>query len=142
MKEGDIMAKLKLNKQLIEDAVKLIEAGNYQKHVAQALGIDESTWYRWLQKGESETNENSIYREFYKSIKKAEAKAVARNVALIQRAAQEGNWQAAAWWLERKFPAEWGKRDKLDINAGESLKVEIIKVDGSLEGKEGSEDDS
>ena len=129
MKEGEIMAKLKLNKQLIEDAVKLIEAGNYQKHVAQALGVDESTWYRWLREGEQSEDENDLKYKFYQSIKKAEAKAVARNVALIQRAAQEGNWQAAAWWLERKFPAEWGKRDKLDIGADDGLRIEIVKVD-------------
>jgi len=123
------MAKLKLTEQLIEDAAKLIEAGNYQKHVAQALGVDESTWYRWLREGEQSEDENDLKYKFYQSIKKAEAKAVARNVALIQRAAQEGNWQAAAWWLERKFPSEWGKKDKLDIGADDGLRIEIVKVD-------------
>ena len=123
------MAKLKLTEQLIEDAAKLIEAGNYQKHVAQALGVDESTWYRWLREGEQSEDENDLKYKFYQSIKKAEARAIARNVALIQRAAQEGNWQAAAWWLERKFPSEWGKKDKLDIGADDGLRIEIVKVD-------------
>ena len=123
------MAKSKLTEELIKEAARLIEAGNYQKHVAQALGVDESTWYRWLREGEQSEDENDLKYKFYQSIKKAEAKAVARNVALIQRAAQEGNWQAAAWWLERKFPAEWGKRDKLDIGADDGLRIEIVKVD-------------
>lgn len=123
------MAKSKLTEELIKEAARLIEAGNYQKHVAQALGVDESTWYRWLREGEQSEDENDLKYKFYQSIKKAEAKAVARNVALIQRAAQEGNWQAAAWWLERKFPSEWGKKDKLDIGADDGLRIEIVKVD-------------
>ena len=128
------MAKLKLTEQLIEDAAKLIEAGNYQKHVAQALGVDESTWYRWLREGEQSEDENDLKYKFYQSIKKAEAKAVARNVALIQRAAQDGNWQAAAWWLERRFPEEWGKKDKLNLKTDDGIKIQIVKVDGNVKG--------
>ena len=32
---------------------------------------------------------------------------MARNVALIMKAAQGGTWQAAAWWLERRHPTDW-----------------------------------
>ena len=123
------MARSKLTEELIKEAARLIEAGNYQKHVAQALGIAEETWYRWLREGEASDNPDDLKRQFYESVKKAEANAIARNVALIQRAAQEGNWQAAAWWLERKFPSEWGKKDKLDIGADDGLRIEIVKVD-------------
>jgi len=29
----------------------------------------------------------------------------------IQKAGQEGVWQASAWFLERSFPERWAKRD-------------------------------
>jgi len=127
----------KLTEETIETAAKLIRAGNYQKVVAQYLGVDESTWYRWLQKGEKAKNKRSIYYKFYKAIKKAEAEAHARNVAVIQQAAQV-QWQAAAWWLERKYPDLWGRKDKLGIGIEdeEGLKIEIVQVRADIPPKE------
>ena len=125
--------KPKLTEKMIETAEKLIAAGNYQRHVAQYLGIDESTWYRWLQKGER-AQQNSLYGKLYKAVKKAEAEAVARNVTIIQKAAQD-TWQAAAWWLERKCPEEWGRKERVNIGSDSDMRIEIIKVDN----KEGSE---
>lgn len=127
--------KSKLTKELIKEASKMVAAGNYIKDVYPILGIDESTWYRWLKEGERA--KSGIKREFYEAIKKAEKEAIARNVALIQRAAQEGNWQAAAWWLERKYFEDWGRKDKVDLSAdkdGFKVVVEYIdkeKQDGS-----------
>ncbi len=120
--------KSKLTKELIKDAAKMVAAGNYIKDVYPILGIDESTWYRWLKEGERA--KSGIKREFYKAIKKAEKEAIARNVALIQRAAQEGNWQAAAWWLERKYFEDWGRKDKVDLSADkDGFKVIVEYVD-------------
>ena len=127
--------KSKLTKELIKEAYKLVSAGNYIKDVYPILGIDESTWYRWLNEGEKA--KSGIKREFYETIKKAEKDAIARNVALIQRAAQEGNWQAAAWWLERKYFEDWGRKERVDLAAdkdGFKVVVEYIdkeKQDGS-----------
>lgn len=122
--------KSKLTEELIETASKLISAGNYQKHVAQYLNLSEETWYRWLREGER--GKSGLKRQFYESIKKAEAEAIARNVALIQKAAQEGNWQAAAWWLERKFPEEWG-RNRLDIHTEGDTIIRIVEVGENTE---------
>jgi len=119
--------KLKLTEEFIKKAVKYLEAGNYQTHVAQALGVSHETWFRWLREGQQEGK--GIKYEFYEAVKKAEARAAIRNVAIIQRAAQD-NWQAAAWWLERKFPEEWGRKDKYNVDVGGEFMFEIIEVDG------------
>ena len=128
--------KSKLNKELIEKAYKLVAAGNYHKDVYPILGVDESTWYRWLSDGEKA--KSGIKREFYETIKKAEKDAIARNVALIQQAAKEGNWQAAAWWLERKYFEDWGRKDKVDLTADkDGFKVVVEYVDkGKQDGNE------
>ncbi len=129
--------KSKLTSELIKEAYKLVAAGNYIKDVYPILGIDESTWYRWLSEGEKA--KSGLKREFYETIKKAEKDAIARNVALIQRAAQEGNWQAAAWWLERKYFEDWGRKDKVDLSADkDGFKVIVEYVDERE--KDGSED--
>lgn len=118
------MAKLKLNEKLIEEAAKLIKSGNYASVVCKYFGIDESTWYRWLEKGERIKNENNIYRKFFNAIKKAEATAEGRNVAIIQDAAQT-TWQAAAWYLERKYPDRWGKKDQMDLNHSGGIEIKV-----------------
>jgi len=123
--------KSKLTKELIEKAAVLIEMGNYQKHVAQALGVSEETWYRWLREGERA--KNGLKRQFYESIKKAEGRAIARHVSLIHQAAQNGNWQAAAWLLERRYPQEWGRKDKFDFSSDGNLRIEIVKIDAKEE---------
>lgn len=121
--------KPKLNKELIEKAYELVAAGNYDKDVYPILGIDKSTWYRWLSEGE--TAKSGLKKEFYDTVKKAEKEAIARNVALIQRAAQEGNWQAAAWWLERKYFEDWGRKDKVDLSADkDGFKIVVEYADG------------
>lgn len=130
--------KSKLTRELIEQAAKLIEEGNYQSHVAQALGIHEDTWYRWMREGAQ--TKNGLKRRFYEAVKKAEARAIARNVALIQKAAQEGNWQAAAWWLERKFPDEWGKKDKLGLEGNGAIEIKVVKVSGNSRDQGDKED--
>jgi len=127
------MAKLKLTEEMIEKAAKLIAAGNYHKTVAQYLGIHEATWWRWLQKGETAKSKRSIYRKLYEAVKKAEAEAQIRNVAIIQKAAQE-TWQAAAWWLERRYPELWGRKDtvRLGTEDEDGLKLRIEVVDAGI----------
>lgn len=42
----------------------------------------------------------ALWREVFR----ARAEAVVRAVAQIQKAANQGDWKAAAWWLERAMP--------------------------------------
>jgi len=103
--------RLKLTPELIEQAAKLIAGGNYASTVFQMLGVGESTWYRWLEKGR-DSKGRSIYREFWESIQKAEAAAEARAVSGVMAAGRR-NWTAYAWYLERKFPDRWGHKAKI-----------------------------
>lgn len=119
--------KLKLTPEIQEKIVKAIKAGNYAVIAAAMAGISESTYYRWLEQGER-PDAKSPYREFWESVKEAEAEAEVASVALIRRAAQNGTWQASAWFLERKHSDRWGRKDKVqqEISGrdGEPIKVE------------------
>ena len=105
-----------------------LRAGNDQKVAAQMAGIGETTFYRWMEMGEKE-NAQKEYREFWELVKRAIAEAEIDAVARIQQAAQNGRWQAAAWWLERKHPERWGRNDKIraEISGpnGEPIQIDI-----------------
>ena len=78
--------------------VQAIEIGAPYRHACAVGGIDEATFARWRER----------YAEFADAIKEAEGKAVTGRLARI-RLAESEHWQAAAWWLERKYPQEFGK---------------------------------
>ena len=137
-------AKGKLTKELIEKAADIIARGNYYKVAMDILGISKPTWYRWMQQGEVDENKgiNSLERDFFNSIKKAEADAIDRNLSIIQKAAMEGNWQASAWYLERKYPEQWGKRDNVNLTTdkdGFRIEVEYVSGRGNDNGRENKE---
>lgn len=108
--------KSKLTKDLTERICKSISEGNYKNVACQAVGIGESTLYDWLKQGEE--NKTGVYVEFSEAIKKAEAQAEQAHVGVIKDAANAGIWQASAWYLERKHPGRWAKKDNLDITSG------------------------
>ena len=58
-----------------------------------------------------------LWREVYK----ARAEVVVRAVAQIQKAANQGEWKAAAWWLERSLP------DKYGPNRGEKALARVFE---------------
>lgn len=88
-----------------ESVCEALAAGNTRKAAARLAGVGRATLYRWLE-----------VESLRDTIKKAEADAELEMVAAVRRAAHDArNWTAAAWWLERKMPDEWGKRDRLDL---------------------------
>lgn len=104
--------KLKLDYELIERIELIIRSGNYAQTACEMVGIGTTTYYRWLELADKEGSPK-IYREFRDAIKRAEANAEVVSVARIRQAADEGTWQAAAWYLERKHGERWGRKDKL-----------------------------
>ena len=120
--------KTKLNKELTDEIVKRIRAGNYIKVACTAVGISQTAYFDWIKKGEDGI---SPYAEFLGAIKKAEAEAEAHvNYVAIIASQAPTQWQAAAWWLERKFPDKWAKREKIEISQEQvsSKEVETIEA--------------
>ena len=68
--------------ELVEQMLRLVEAGAFAVDACFAVGLGETTYYRWLQEN----------REFRESIKKARAKSIVANVTFIRKAAQDGKW--------------------------------------------------
>lgn len=117
----------KLTKELHDQIVQVIRAGNYIETACAYVGINKSTFYEWLKRGAREKQrvdqnprarirkEERKFVDLSNAVEKALAHAEIRDVAMIAKAGEE-NWQASAWRLERKFPKRWGRKDNLQAN--------------------------
>lgn len=123
---------------------KIIEAlkhGNYQDAAAAYAGISEATFHNWMARGREEARriadgekanpKEEIFLAFLEAVERARSEAEVRNVMYIQRAAQEGTWQAAAWFLERSHPRKWGRKDRHEHvgDNGEAIRVSVSTAD-------------
>jgi transposase len=119
----------KLTPQKHERIVELIRAGNYAETAATIAGIGKQTYYTWMQKGEG-PKARSPYREFRDAVLAAKAEAEARMVTVVQRAALDGSWQAASWYLERTQQAKFGKRSGVELTGANGGAVQFeVSVD-------------
>ena len=109
------MAKCKLNSELTKNICENIKNGIPFKYACKICGISKSTFYNWYNKGKKA--DEGIFKEFYDEVENAKAEAVKYNVDIIRNAAENGYWRAAAWWLERTCPEEFGvkKEVKADV---------------------------
>jgi hypothetical protein len=106
------MATTKLTPEVERAICQAILAGNALEVAAAYAGITSRTVRRWRARGEKAKTGQFV--RFVRALKKAQASAEVRNVAVIQEAATK-TWQCAAWWLERKYPQRWALRDRREL---------------------------
>ncbi len=145
----------KISPSVIEDVCNWLKLGYYQEDAAVMAGISPSTFYDWMKKGDEKADDIeetkaltspdsslpaiqdvegtevgeivNLYSEFSEAVKRARAEAEGAHIRNIRRAADNGSWQASAWWLERSFPKKWGKRSAIEIGGegGEPIKFSV-----------------
>jgi len=99
----------------MEELIEALRSGSYRIDACRAAGIHYNTLLSWEKKGESQTS--GEYVDFLDALRRAEAEAVVSNVEVITRAAQDGDWRAAAWFLEHKYPDKWSRLEKRAVEA-------------------------
>jgi hypothetical protein len=124
-----------------------IRIGTPVRKAVTASGIAEKTFYNWMSRGLAERERQAlvpnakdnptevIFLQFLQRVEQARAEAITKKVAVIAKSGNDGDWRAAAWWLERQVPEEFGKTDRFEIGGsnGEAIKVQIEM--GDLEDK-------
>lgn len=105
-----------------------IRAGNYLEAAAAYGGVEKSTIYKWLQRGESASA--GIFFDFFHAVQAAQAEAEVRIVAQWQQQIPD-NWQAARDFLARRFPDRWGPKDRREVEHGGTIGIrrEYVGVD-------------
>jgi hypothetical protein len=116
--------------EILDRLEQAIVAGNTVRVACALVGVSYESYMVLYQRGAKSKTRNA-YRRFYERMSEAEAKAIHRNVMLVQKAAKE-RWQAAAWFLERRCPDEWGPRQFIEQTGAGGGPIEMV-VDTRLE---------
>lgn len=94
-----------------------VARGNFDNVAAHAAGIAAATLGQWKTRGNDdlEHGRQTEYAEFVTRLSRASAEAELHMVQRIRAQAGE-DWRAAAFYLERKAPERWARKDKLDVS--------------------------
>lgn len=123
-----------------------VETGHYNTMAARAAGVGVRSFQRWLAKGEAADEklnsgqpieaDEERYWHLWQRISKAQAKAADDALSAIRAAWESGQqWTAAAWYLERKYPGEWGRRQEVSVGPNDRM-LEILASAISVGGEE------
>jgi len=102
--------------ELVASLLQYIFAGNPYKHACVLAGVDETTFFRWMREGKT-AEEGTLAYSFYQRVKRANADAAHRNMMRIQKSVP--GWQSSAWFLERRFPDEYGATSRIKLGSDE-----------------------
>jgi hypothetical protein len=132
----------KLNAEVQDKIVQLVSSGVHPEVAAGAFGIDRSTFYEWMQRGEGEHSTRPPTARFV-AFAAAVRKAIALSeVSLVLKLGEfirgtrpgkrdpkrrvrsrltAGQIFAAQWSLSRRFPDRWGQRAALPAVAVDAI---------------------
>lgn len=119
----------KLTRERADALADLLRKGNYRERAAQAVGVHRTTFYGWLERAELEAQTladpdtpaaerarlgDSDYLYLLDVVTRAEAEAETSAVETIRKHFPV-DWRSAAWYLERRHPDKWRRRDSVSL---------------------------
>lgn len=114
-------APAKFTAERVEAILNALRGGCTRTAAAGYADIERSTMNRWMLRDET----------FRVAVEKAESEAEARYTQVVFEATGK-SWQAAAWWLERRRPADYARRDRLDVTV--DVRAAAERLAGELDG--------
>jgi len=79
----------------------------------QAANIGRATYYRWM-------DEIPEFKEFVNATE-SDVEAT-----LLDTIREFGDWRAAAWILERRYPQRWGVKRELEVNVTKQTGTDVV----------------
>lgn len=102
-----------LTPELSLQLIQALSSGVPIKDACAFVGIAETTYHNWMDRGRKARKGDELFIEFMKSATRARVMARVGAVAVIRKSVQDGNSEDARWFLERSDPANWGRKDML-----------------------------
>jgi hypothetical protein len=98
----------------IEKLEQAILLGATYELAAMYAGISNRTFATWREKAAT-AKEGTPLAQLRDRLTQAEGRAAVGWLAHIEKAAREGDFRAAAWKLERRYPEFYGRRLQADL---------------------------
>jgi len=129
--------RIKLTGEAIGGICEYIKEGSTVAHACMASGISRRTYYYWIERGEQVeekeaneeilTEEEGLFLQFIQAIRKAEAEC---QIKLVREISNDKNWQSKAWLLERRFPEDWARKDRMQLEQDKPMQhiIEIREI--------------
>lgn len=144
-KQKKVNYRIKLTDELMKRAYKLVQSGAPVKTVVVSLGVNESTWYAWLNRAITydQTGRPLLrkYRVFANLIEKAAAEAelaVFQHVRAAVERPKAGDLELpserkdridnAKWLLTHRFRDNWSPRERVEVTGADGGPVQTQKV--------------
>lgn len=100
-----------------------LASGNYIKTACESAGTTYECFRHWRSRWENDDPVAQEFNDFFVAVKKAVA--TGEENALRTVIGGDTGWQGSAWFLERRFPKRWGKRDQVTVKSDTQEKPRI-----------------
>jgi len=108
-----------------QDAIiKALIIGATYKDAAEAAGVDYDTFNNWMKQGAA--SKRGVFFEFFGLVRRTEAQARNHYLAVIAKAAHDGDWRAALEYLKRRDRATWG--DNVQVTGKDGGPIETTNI--------------
>jgi hypothetical protein len=108
----------KMTEPRIEAALEALRYGCTRTAASGVAGVTRQTFYVWM-----------LDPTFRDEVEKAEAVAEAAYTRAVAEAVPK-NWQAAAWWMERRKWQDYGRHDRIDVDMHREAERLAADLDG------------
>lgn len=133
------MAKTLLNKDVIERVCKARANGHTLSEASAYAGVSLTSLVRWMSDADAiaegkprpsglKTPSPTMLSQLKSKMGRANFAASELAISTIRAAMDGGDWRAAAWWLEKAYPMQWGNRQpaQVELTAPKPLKIEVV----------------
>ena len=113
----------KLVPEKTEKILAALRGGNYIETAAALADVSKDCVFEWLRRGARE--KRGKFHEFSVAVQKAMAYSEAKDLSVISKAADKGDWKASAWRLSKRHGDRWGERETVRIGGEPGRPVEV-----------------
>ena len=132
-----------LNRQRAQTICRAFALGAFRETAADLAGISACTLRSWLSRGRAELERietgkkpraaEEPFLDLAMRAMQSEAKAEKRLLDVVKTASHDGDWRAAAWHLERRWPERWSQRVNIVIE--QELDAFMAVLERELDGE-------
>lgn len=106
---------IKITPEKEREILAILAVGGSRNDAAEYVGVGKATLHETIDRNE----------DFAEQVKKAEADGKIRHLKKIEAA---NAWQASAWFLERKYPKEFGLKQSLEHTGADGAPIQITHL--------------